>query len=90
MLLSELISSKNQLKWIQKVWARPISRYSPRKYAEIEPVQLALFAIPNLRTLQTSVVGGVWIRWTGTLEWNGGMEWNGTKGLVITHGSGRV
>ena len=27
-----------QLKWIQEVWLRPVTRYSPRKYAEIECV----------------------------------------------------
>ena len=35
LLLDELVSSKNQLKLAQEVWARPISWHSPRKYAGI-------------------------------------------------------
>ena len=39
MLLNKLIGSKIQLKWVQEVWVCPVSRYSPRKYTEIERVQ---------------------------------------------------
>ena len=39
LLLSELISSKIQLKWVQEVWARPVLRYSVREFVEIERMQ---------------------------------------------------
>lgn len=38
-LLSVLSSSKMQLKWVQDVWVRPVSRYSPWKFVEIKRVQ---------------------------------------------------
>ena len=28
---------------------------------------------------RVSVIRGVWIRWTGTVEWNGGMDWTGME-----------
>ena len=43
--------SKIQLKWVQKVWAHQLSRYSPRKYAEIQRVQRETFAMIELRSL---------------------------------------
>ena len=39
LLLNELISSKIQLKWVQEVWARPVSQYSVREFTEIERMQ---------------------------------------------------
>ena len=39
MLLNELINSKIQLKWVQEVRARRVSRYSAREYVEVERVQ---------------------------------------------------
>ena len=37
-LMSSLVQKPN-LKWVQKVWARPVLRYSVREFAEIERVQ---------------------------------------------------
>ena len=59
MITNFLICSKIQLKWVQEVWECPILRYSPRKYTETERVNakmLALFAIAELRSLQSSVI----------------------------------
>ena len=53
---------KKQLKWVQEVWACPISWHSPWKYAEIAcTVQrcLAFFVIIELKSLQSLVIGRV-------------------------------
>ena len=51
MLFNELISSKIQLKWVQEVWARPVSRCSVREFAEIEHMQREDFVEVEWRSL---------------------------------------
>ena len=48
---NELIRSKIQLKWVQEVWAQPVSWYSAREYAEIERVQRKDFVDDRIEKL---------------------------------------
>ena len=40
------------VKWVQEVWARPVSQYSARKYAEIECVQREDFVHDRVEKLK--------------------------------------